>query len=124
MYDRAEERFFLRGLERAGVGAGLRPSDLAPLGFFALDADLEDELIRALGSERFEAVIREQGELQGWDLFRRQPFQRARPVHDQLHRWLGTGAGRKIRYAAPLVTALDLADVPAPLDEVLDFALA
>ena len=123
LYDAAEERFFVRGLERAGVGAGLTPGDLAAHGVLALDPDLEDELIHALGPDRCEQVIRAEGDLVGWELFRQQPFQRDRPATAQLHRWLGSGSGRKIRYAAAFVEALDLEAVPPALHSVLDRAL-
>ena len=46
---------------------------------------------------------------------RSQPFQRARPLHDQLHRFAGTQVGPR-RSASPprLAAALDLDAVPAP----------
>jgi hypothetical protein len=37
-----------------------------------------------------------------------------------LHRFMGSRGGRKIRYAALLVEALDLARIPPPLAQVLD----
>ena len=120
LYDVAEERFFRRGLERGGLGS----DGLAKTGFFPLRPDLEGELVAALGPERCEAVIRSEGDGAAWDLFRRQPFQRDRPAAAQLHRWIGSGSGRKIRYAAAFVDALDLAEVPDPLDAVLAHALA
>ncbi|MGZ8615285.1 MAG: hypothetical protein ACXWX4_11485 [Actinomycetota bacterium] len=49
----------------------------------------------------------------------RQPAQRGRPIEAQLRRFMGTRSGRKEAYAAHLVEALDLADVPRPLDLVL-----
>ncbi len=119
LYDLAEQRFFVRGLERAGLNGGL-----AELGFFALDPDLEHELIRALGPDRCDEVIRAHGDGAGWDLFQRQPFQRERPADAQVHRWIGSGSGRKIRYAAAFTEALDLDAVPPALHRVLDHALS
>ena len=49
----------------------------------------------------------------------KQPVWRGRPVEDQLRRFLGSGARRKVRYAALLVDALELERMPAPLDGVL-----
>jgi len=118
LYDLAEERFFVRGLERAGLGGSL-----VEQGFFACDPDLEHELIRSLGPERCEVVIEREGDLAGWDLFRRQPFQRERPAVAQVHRWLGSGSGRKIRYAAAFTEELGLDEVPLALHRVLDHAL-
>jgi hypothetical protein len=40
-------------------------------------------------------------------------------VEAQLRRFIGTRSGRKIRYGRLLVEALDLAEVPRPLDRVL-----
>ena len=47
--DSGEEGDFQRGLERAGLGADLTRADMERLGFYVCVADLEDELIRALG---------------------------------------------------------------------------
>ena len=41
----------------------LATTDLEARGYFVCDADLEDELIRALGTERVEQVIAAEGEL-------------------------------------------------------------
>jgi len=91
-------------------------------GVFACDADLEDELIRALGTAAVEAVLEAEGELASFRRFQEQPAQRGRDLHAQLHRFLGTRAGRKIRYGALLVDALDLDRVPCALELVLAHA--
>jgi hypothetical protein len=118
LYDVGEERFFRRGLERAVIDGPV--ADLRPHGFFPLEVDLEDELIRALGAERCVEVIRDAGDGAAWDLFQRQPYQRERPAELQVHRWLGSGSGRKIRYAASFTEALALDDVPPSLHHLLD----
>lgn len=118
--DEAEERYFAAGLERAGFGRHLDRADLEALGFFVCVADLEDELIRALGPGEVRRVIEDQGELGSLRLFQSQPAQRERPVEVQLRRFMGTRSMRKIRYAALLVEALDLAAVPRSLAGVLD----
>jgi hypothetical protein len=89
------------------------------LGFYVCVADLEDELIRALGVGSVERVVEAQGELGSFRTFQRQPAQRGRATDQQLRRFMGTRAGRKIQYARLLVEALDLAQVPRPLDRVL-----
>jgi OLD-like protein len=119
LFDAAEESDFQRGLERAGLGSKLTLADMERLGFFACVADLEDELIRALGADRVERVIDAQGDLESFRSFQRQPAWRGRPVEEQLHRFFGTHSGRKIQSAALLVGALDLAQVPRPLERVL-----
>src|SRR4051794_32864288 len=48
--DAGEADDFRRGLERAGFGPVADQAGLEQLGFFVCDADLEDELIRALGA--------------------------------------------------------------------------
>jgi hypothetical protein len=117
--DEAEERYFRRGLQRAGLGANLSRTDLEALGFFVCVADLEDELIRALGAERVEQVVQAQGDLGSLRIFQKQPAQQRRPIEAQLRRFMGTRSGRKSHYAEALVDALDLSRVPTPLDGVL-----
>ncbi|MEV7644865.1 ATP-dependent endonuclease [Streptomyces rubiginosohelvolus] len=117
--DAAEQRFFLQGLERTGFGSGLAPGDLEAVGFFTCHADLEDELIRALGTDGVQQVIDDQGDLRTFRLFQKQPAQRERPVEAQLRRFMGTIGGRKEHYARALTEALDLSSLPRPLDGLL-----
>ncbi len=117
--DAAEEADFRRGLERAGLGSKLTRADMERLGFFVCVADLEDELIRALGVAAVEQVIEAQRELEAFRIFQREPQWRARTSEEQLRRFFGTHRGRKIQSAALLVDALDLTRVPRPLDGVL-----
>jgi hypothetical protein len=119
LVDAGEERVYRRALERSGHGAALDPAGLDDLGFFVCSADLEDELIRALGPIRVQAVIEELGDLGSWQTFRKQPFQRGRPIEAQLRRFLGTTSGRKARYARALVEALGQSEGPPPLDRLL-----
>jgi hypothetical protein len=119
--DAGEERSFRRALERAGHGTHLTRADLERLGFFVCDADLEDELIRALGPAAVEAVVEAHGDLGPFRTLQKQPAWRGRPREEQLRRFMGSGGRRKIRYARFLVEALDLAHVPRPLDGVLAY---
>ncbi len=117
--DAGEEEVFRRGLERAGLGSGLTRPDMERLGFYVCVADLEDELIRALGSASVEAVLDSQGDLRSFRTFQKQPAWRGRRVEAQLRRFMCSADRRSIRYARLLVEALDLAQVPRPLDGVL-----
>jgi Overcoming lysogenization defect protein-like, TOPRIM domain len=117
--DAREERDFRRGLERAGLGSNLNRTNMERLGFFVCVADLEDELIRALGPAAVERIIDTQGELGSFRTFQRQPAQQGRTIEAQLHRFMGTRSGRKARYAALLIDVMDLSQVPKPLDRVL-----
>ncbi|WP_221351083.1 ATP-dependent endonuclease [Streptomyces beigongshangae] len=117
--DAAEERFFRRALERAGLGSGLTADGLESLGFHLCDADLEDELIRSLGTDAVQRVVGEQGESRAFRTFRNQPAQRGWTEERLLHRFMGTHAGRKAQYARELVARLDLDRTPRPLERLL-----
>jgi hypothetical protein len=117
--DAAEERDFRRALERAGFGSDLAGADLERLGFFVCVADLEDELIRALGAAAVEEIVDAQGDLGSFRTLQKQPAWQGRTIEEQLRRFMGSGGSRKIRYARLLVDALDLGNVPRPLDLVL-----
>ena len=124
LYDASDEALALRGLERAGVGTGPTRASAERAGFFVCDHDLEDELIRALGTAAVEGLLAAQGELSSFRRFQAQPAQLGRDVHGQLKRFMGTRSGRKIRYGALLVEALEPARVPLSLQRVLAHALA
>lgn len=119
LVDAPEEGDYQRALERAGLTVGPTPADLERLGFFVCEADLEDELIRALGPARVEAILEARGDLSTFRTFQHQPAQRGRAIEGQLHRFMGTKGGRKEAYAAHLVDAIDLDEMPRPLDRLL-----
>ena len=104
--DQGEERDLRRGLDGAGP-------------YFVCVADLEDELIRALGTRRVEEVIEAEGEHGPFRTFTRQPAHRGEARDQQLRRFMGTRSGRKIRYGHLLAAALDLTRIPAPLAGLL-----
>jgi hypothetical protein len=129
--DAAEEGYFRRALQRAGMlsapsrggpQAGLSRAGMEAAGFYVCDADLEDELIRALGAGRVEDIIDGQGELRSFRTFQKQPAQQGRDPEAQLHRFMGTRSGRKSQYAWLLASALEPTQVPRPLDRVLAYA--
>ncbi|MFE2508380.1 TOPRIM nucleotidyl transferase/hydrolase domain-containing protein [Streptomyces naganishii] len=110
MCDEAERPYYARAFEQAGA---------ARQGFYVCAADLEDELIRALGTARVEELVREEGDSRALRTFLHQPAQRDRVPQQQFRRFLGTTSGRKIHYGRVLVDALDAGRVPAPLDGLL-----
>jgi hypothetical protein len=110
LYDVGEERHFLRALACDDRG------ELERIGFYACTRDLEDELTRAVGPEGTERLLAEQGELRAFRTYQKQPAHRARPLEEQLHGFMWN---RKQKYAVLLVEALDLDQVPRPLDGVL-----
>ena len=114
--DVGEEGTFRRALERAGLGANLTRDDMEELGFYVCVADLEDELVRALGSAAVLRIVEAEGELGPFRTFQKQPAKRELRLEEQLWRFMWN---RKIRYAPLLVEALDLGSVPRPLDGLL-----
>ena len=116
--DAGEERGFRNALERGGLGSDLTRERMEKVGFFVCDTDLEDELIRALGTEAVEEVLGRNGDLASFRTFQKQPQWHGRSTESQLRRFFGSSAG-KIKYAPLLVEALDLTRVPRPLDGVL-----
>ncbi len=119
MCDAAEEDFFRRGLAAGGFGPGQNRIEMESLGFFVCDEDLEDELIRASGQVAIEALLDAQGDLGSFQTLGQQPAWRQTDFEAQMHRWLGAGARRKLRYARLLVLSLDLDRMPLPLTAVL-----
>lgn len=119
LYDVAEERFVIKGLDRVG----LRPEDattpLSAHGFFRCDRDLEDELIRALGVDAVTELITAEGELRSLERLQGQPAQRDRTTAQQLHRFFGSKGGRKEYYGRRLAEAVPLDRVPQPLAGLL-----
>ncbi|MFF9451527.1 TOPRIM nucleotidyl transferase/hydrolase domain-containing protein [Streptomyces flaveolus] len=108
--DERERGYYVRALDRANA---------APHDLFVCAADLEDELIRALGESRVTELVESEGDLRALRTFLRQPAQRGRTAQQQLRRFFGTKKGRKIHYGRVLVEALDPARVPAPLAGLL-----
>ena len=117
--DLGAESIFRRGLARAGIGSPRTRADMERLGFHVCVEDLEDELIRAVGAARVEALIDSQGDLGSFRSLQRQPPWRDELLQTQLRRFLGSGARRKLRYARLLAAAVDLNRQPHPLDALL-----
>ncbi|GAC1640658.1 MAG: hypothetical protein NVS4B2_30130 [Chloroflexota bacterium] len=119
--DVGEERVMQQSLRRTGLGSGARltRAEMEELGFYVCVADLEDELIRALGAASVESALDAQGDLGSFRTLQKQPALRGQTIEAQMRRFMGSGGGRKIRYARLLVDMLDLARIPRPLYEVL-----
>ncbi|HEX2368313.1 MAG TPA: ATP-dependent endonuclease, partial [Acidimicrobiia bacterium] len=116
MCDQGEETAFRRAIEEGGIGSGLDRASMESLGFFVCVSDLEDELFRALGPDRFVDLIAAQGQLKKFRNFQNQPAHRHKTHHRQLWDWLGT---HKLPYAWLMVAALPSNAVPPPLRGVL-----
>jgi hypothetical protein len=120
LYDAGEAHIVQRALRQTGFRASPTSTALEALGFFVCVADLEDELIRALGAPAVEAVIASEGDLNAFRTLQKQTAWRERGAEAQLRRFMGSGARRKARYAHLLVDALDPDNVPRPLRLVLE----
>jgi predicted ATP-dependent endonuclease of OLD family len=120
LYDAPEERHFIRALARAGFDSNLTRPDLEALGFYACDANLEDELTRAMGVAAMEELLDAQGNLSAFRTYQKQLSHRERPIEEQLRGFLWN---RKLEYGVLIVDALDLDRIPRPLAGVLAHVL-
>jgi hypothetical protein len=118
LYDAPEVRFVRRGLAAAGVSAA-EDADLEAHGFFCCSRDLEDELLRALGTARVERVIADEGETSSLARLAQMPAQAGWTREDLLARFMTSRSGRKERYARLLVEAMPRGSEPAPLRRLL-----
>ncbi|MFE6734752.1 ATP-dependent endonuclease [Microbacterium sp. NPDC057650] len=120
LYDGAERQYVARVLRDLGM---LQGDDLARAGFFGCERDLEEEVIRAAGSELVLETLATRGELGRFRVFQRQPAQRVRSIEEQLHRFAGTASGRKSRFAADVIDVVPIARMPAALVRLLEAVL-
>ncbi len=109
--DAAEQAYVERAVERAGLTGAV------PL--HVCRADLEDELVRRLGTDAVLEVIDGQGELRSFRLLQRQPAQRDQPLTAQLARFFAGRSGHKITYGRLLVEAMPEGEAPEPLARLL-----
>jgi len=117
--DAGDEGTFRSALTEARRGRPETRVDMERLGFYVCVQDLEDEMIRAVGAARVEALFDSQGDLGSFRTLQRQPEWRDRNVEAQMRRFLGSGARRKLRYARLLMGSVDLERVPRQLDALL-----
>jgi hypothetical protein len=116
--DAGEEGDVRRALERAGMAPGPGRTGLEAVGFFVCERDLEDELVRALGSAATEGILAEHGKLGAFRTYQKQPAHRDRAVEAQLRGFL---TNWKIELAGPLVEALAPDRAPRPLERLLAY---
>lgn len=114
--DADEERAYRRGLERAGLCVNATRKQMQDLGFYVCEKDLEDELIRSLGTRAVLEVFEHAGTLEKFHLYQRQPAHRKETLERQLR---GFVTNQKRRYAQLFIGALDLHRVPGPLAGLL-----
>lgn len=117
--DAAESRFPVQALADDGLPAR-DATDLPVYGWFVCEADLEDELIRALGPQQALQALEGAGLGGRFEALRIQGAWADRPLAEQLHRFCGAAAGRKELAAAVLARALPKDAVPEPLSMLLD----
>ena len=87
---------------------------------FVCVPDLEGELIGALGARAVAELLADHGDRRPLTTLQRQAAWRTRSLEEQVRRFIGAGARRKLRYARVLVDAAVAADrVPAALEGVL-----
>jgi hypothetical protein len=111
--DAGEEAQVRRAIDASGIKVSV----------FVCVADLEAELIRAVGVDRALAVLDGQGDLGSFITLQKQAAWRGQPVEAQLHRFIGAGARRKLRYARLFTdAAVDIGRAPRPITGVLDAA--
>ncbi|MCW6006006.1 hypothetical protein K1W54_15670, partial [Micromonospora sp. CPCC 205371] len=118
--DLREEEIFRRGLDAAQVGSPRTRTDMEHLGFYVCVDDLEDELIRAMGTAEVEALFESHGDLRSFRSFQTQRAWRGREPEAQLWRFLRSSSRRNLRYARLLVEASIRRDaLPRPLGALL-----
>lgn len=119
LYDAAESAYVIRVLADLGMLGDAR-ADPVDIGFFGCERDLEDEVIRAAGVQLTLQTLEARGELARFRVFGDQPAQRERSIEEQLHRFAGTAAGRKARFAADVIEVLPPERAPRPLARLLE----
>ena len=118
--DVREEEVFRRALGAARLGSPRTRADMAGLGFHVCVDDLEEELIRAVGTAEAEALFESQGDLGSFRSLQSQPAWRGREPERQMWRFLRSGSRRNLRYARLLTDVAIRRDaLPQPLHALL-----
>jgi hypothetical protein len=112
--DAGDAGVFLRALQAREIPVN-DPDGMARYGFHVSRADLEDELIRSLGTDAVLGVLTDLGLRERFEGLRRQRYWRDRDLPAQLHRFAGIASGRKVLIARALAEATPWADAPVPL---------
>ena len=117
LYDKGAEDHVRKTLEAATRECDLTTSRLESLGFYACVDDLEDELIRALGTAAVEEIVEQEGQIRSFRTMQREPHHRDRPLALQLLRFVGRS---RYRYARVLAEAVAVDRIPSPVRKLLD----
>lgn len=118
--DLREEEIFRRGLDATRVGSPRTRGEMEHLGFYVCVNDLEEELIRAVGTAGAEALFDSQGDLRSFHSFQKQPAWRGREPEAQIYRFVRSSSRRNLRYARLFVeAAVGREALPRPLDALL-----
>jgi predicted ATPase len=117
--DAAEEAKWSKALKAHGLAVKQDRAEMARIGFFICDNDLEDVLITAVGEKATTQIIDGKGEKKTFGTFSRQPAQIGKSTHELLHDFLHT-RGRQVTYAPLLVDHINLGTVPTSLEGVID----
>ena len=121
LYDAGEEDVIRAALEPAGYGSTLDRGGLESAGFFACEADLEDELIRAAGETLLLRLIELEGDAHPWHTFQKQQAWEGRPVDQQFRRFIRSISERNSRYIRAIVGTIEPSRLPRPLRLLLDY---
>jgi hypothetical protein len=100
----------------AGISINSR-SDLNAAGFHVAEADLEEELVKALGITDTERVISEAGLTNRLEGFEKQPTNAGLSREDLLTAFAGT---LKIKLAPLLASEIPASDIPGPIKALLE----
>ncbi len=111
----------LNALAASGVGSPLSFATLRDCGFFVCRADLEDELLAAVGAPTVLRIIEQHGDRPRFRSMQRQLPYRSLSLETQVRHLM---TQKKIAYAPALIAALSLSRVPPPLADVLRYATA
>ena len=114
--DIAAASTFATALLKTGLDRLMTVDEMREVGFHFCVVDLEDELIRALGSDQARAIVEDPLTPGTFASYQRQPAHRDVDLDTQLR---GFVTNWKSEYARLFVNALDLDKAPRPLIEVL-----
>jgi len=115
MCDEDKEAQWLSELQKAGFSITDRAS-MQAAGFVVCVKDLEQEFVKALGLAGAQSVIANEGKAGAFAAFQKQPAHGVVPLDEQLRRYFQKD---KIRWAVPLMEAINLKAIPRPLNELV-----
>jgi predicted ATPase len=114
--DADHEETWRARLQDAGIEATERAA-MNAVGFQVADADLEEELIDALGTQRVSELIEEENAEQAFTNFAQQAATAGLSLAEQQHDFLHK---KNVRWAPVLAADLSAGDVPQPIRDLLE----